>query len=217
VWAILHSSETSYSAILRESALRGFEKRGIPFYKSEGNFVSSTLETRRSRSATDSRSAASLCATVAMKSMVVCEYRGNAGAGGALFAALDECGSDRYLLVFDMDGVLAEVTESFAKRFVQTVHHFTARRSSATAFRNTRTLRLQQRLAPLATDLRDLGVEVPYAIVAKYFCDLFFGPNGTMGGCARSLGARDGLLESLAQRYRLSIFTADCTARPTSH
>jgi HAD superfamily phosphatase len=49
---------------------------------------------------------------------------------------------------------------------------------------------------------------VPYAIVAKYFCDLFFGPNGNDGLVSREVWVpKDGLLESLARRYRLAIFT----------
>jgi HAD superfamily phosphatase len=54
----------------------------------------------------------------------------------------------------------------------------------------------------------------------KYFCDLFFGPNGDDGLVSREVWVpRDGLLESLSQRYQLAIFTgrlhseADVTLR----
>jgi HAD superfamily hydrolase (TIGR01548 family) len=112
-------------------------------------------------------------------------------------------------LVFDMDGVLAEVTESYRESVVQTVLHFTGKtieRDSIQEYKNRGGFNndwlLSQQICA------DLGVQVPYAVVAKYFCDLFFGPNGNDGLVSREVWVpKDGLLESLARRYRLAIFT----------
>ena len=112
-------------------------------------------------------------------------------------------------LVFDMDGVLAEVSESYREGVVQTVRHFTGKsieRDSIQEYKNRGGFNndwlLSQQICA------DLGVEVPYAIVAKFFCDIFFGPSGDDGLISREVWIpRDGLLESLAQRFRLAIFT----------
>ena len=128
--------------------------------------------------------------------------------------------SDTYL-VFDMDGVLAEVTESYREAVVQTVRHFTGKtieRDSIQGYKNRGGFNndwlLSQQICA------DLGIQVPYDTVAKFFCDLFFGPNGNDGLVSREVWLpRDGLLESLARRYRLAIFTgrlhseADVTLR----
>ena len=112
-------------------------------------------------------------------------------------------------LVFDMDGVLAEVTESYREGVVQTVRHFTGKsieRDSIQEYKNRGGFNndwlLSQQICA------DLGVTVPYDVVAKHFCELFFGPNGDDGLVSREVWVpKDGLLESLAQRYRLAIFT----------
>jgi HAD superfamily phosphatase len=112
-------------------------------------------------------------------------------------------------LVFDMDGVLAEVTESYREAVVQTVRHFTDKsieRDSIQEYKNRGGFNndwlLSQQICA------DLGVKVPYDEVAKFFCELFFGPNGDDGLVSREVWVpKEGLLESLAQRYRLAIFT----------
>jgi HAD superfamily phosphatase len=112
-------------------------------------------------------------------------------------------------LVFDMDGVLAEVTESYREAVVQTVLHFTGKsieRDSIQEYKNRGGFNndwlLSQQICA------DLGVKVPYDGLVKYFCELFFGPNGDDGLVSREVWVpSDGLLESLAQRYRLAIFT----------
>jgi HAD superfamily phosphatase len=112
-------------------------------------------------------------------------------------------------LVFDMDGVLAEVTESYREAVVQTVRHFTGKtieRDSIQEYKNRGGFNNDWLLSQQICS--DLGVEVPYDTVAKFFCDLFFGPNGNDGLVSREVWVpKDGLLESLARRYRLAIFT----------
>jgi HAD superfamily hydrolase (TIGR01548 family) len=115
----------------------------------------------------------------------------------------------RPCLVFDMDGVLAEVTESYREAVVQTVRHFTRQtvsRESIQEYKNRGGFNndwlLSQRLAA------DLGFEIDYQTVVDYFCAIFFGPNGSDGLIAREQWIpRDGLLERLAARYQLALFT----------
>lgn len=124
-------------------------------------------------------------------------------------------------LVFDMDGVLAEVTESYREGVVQTVRHFTGKtieRDSIQEYKNRGGFNNDWLLSQQICS--DLGVSVPYDTVAKYFCEIFFGPNGNDGLVAREVWVpEDGLLKSLSERYKLAIFTgrlhseADVTLR----
>jgi HAD superfamily phosphatase len=112
------------------------------------------------------------------------------------------------VIVFDMDGVLAEVSASYREAIVETIRHFTGvevSRERIQEYKNqggyNNDWLLSQRLC------RDLGVEVPYETVVAYFCRIFFGENND-GLISRELWIpRDGLLERLAERYRLAIFT----------
>ena len=70
------------------------------------------------------------------------------------------------VIVFDMDGVLAEVTESYREAIVQTVKHFTGTlidRDSVQEYKNrggwNNDWALSQKIAS------DFGVEVPYQTV----------------------------------------------------
>jgi len=113
-------------------------------------------------------------------------------------------------LVFDMDGVLAEVTESYRESVVQTVRHFTGQPVSRVRIQeyknrggfNNDWLLSQQICA-------DLGVRVPYESVVKYFCDIFFGPGGDDGlSITRpdlNLGVTSIPLNSLTNFYYLTL------------
>jgi HAD superfamily phosphatase len=112
------------------------------------------------------------------------------------------------LIVFDMDGVLAEVTESYREAIVQTVEHFTGRRIERDLIQDYKNQggwnndwSLSQKIAA------DLGVEVPYDTVVDYFNEIFIGKNG--GGLIQreQWFPQPGLLERLRQRFGLAIFT----------
>ena len=75
-----------------------------------------------------------------------------------------------------MDGVLAEVTESYREAIVQTVEHFTGRRIERDLIQDYKNQggwnndwALSQKIAA------DLGVEVPYDTVVDYFNEIFIG------------------------------------------
>jgi HAD superfamily phosphatase len=124
------------------------------------------------------------------------------------------------VIVFDMDGVLAEVTESYREAIVETVAHFTGRRierDSIQSYKNqggwNNDWALSQKIAA------DLGVPVPYQTVVDYFNEIFIGRNGDGLISRESWLPAPGLLERLSERHKLALFTgrlqyeADITLR----
>jgi HAD superfamily phosphatase len=113
------------------------------------------------------------------------------------------------IIVFDMDGVLAEVTESYREAIVQTVQHFTGKRIERTLVQQYKNAggwnndwALSQKIAS------DLGVEVAYGKVVDYFNQIFLGANGSDGLIRRETWIPEpGLLDRLSRRFDLAIFT----------
>ncbi len=112
------------------------------------------------------------------------------------------------LLVFDVDGVLAEVTESYRETITQTVRHFTGATVLNARIQEYKDQggwnndwELSHRLC------RDLGVEVPYPEVIARFNDIFLGANYDGLILREQWVPRNGLLERLAASYGLAIFT----------
>jgi HAD superfamily phosphatase len=124
------------------------------------------------------------------------------------------------VIVFDMDGVLVEVTESYREAIRETVRHFTGKLVSHDKIQDFKNAGgwnndwlLSHRL------ITDFGKKVVYADVVSYFNQIFFGSNGDGLIRREKWMARDGLLEWLASRCSLAIFTgrakyeADATLR----
>jgi HAD superfamily phosphatase len=113
------------------------------------------------------------------------------------------------IIVFDMDGVLAEVTESYREAIVQTVEHFTGNRIARDLVQQYKNAggwnndwALSQKIAS------DLGVEVEYGAVVDYFNRIFLGVNGGDGLIRRETWIPEsGLLDRLSRRFDLAIFT----------
>lgn len=113
------------------------------------------------------------------------------------------------VIAFDMDGVLVEVGDSYRETIVQTVAHFsgtTITRDQIQVYKNAggwnNDWALSQKI------LTDLGHNVEYAEIVDRFNRLFMGENGRPGLIARERWiAREGLLERLADRFHLAIFT----------
>jgi HAD superfamily phosphatase len=124
----------------------------------------------------------------------------NAALGGSLRAQM---------LVFDMDGVLVDVTESYRETIVRTVDHFTGKtisRDSIQEYKNqggwNNDWLLSQKIC------RDLGVDLPYATIVEYFNYLFL----DQGMIHRERWLpRDGLLDRLGERFDFAIFTGRTT------
>jgi HAD superfamily phosphatase len=112
------------------------------------------------------------------------------------------------LIVFDMDGVLTEVSESYRAAIVQTVEHFTGKRITRDLIQQYKNRggwnndwALSQKIAA------DLGVDLDYNVVVDYFNEIFLGRNGD-GLIQRELWfPQPGLLERLMERCGLAIFT----------
>jgi HAD superfamily phosphatase len=116
------------------------------------------------------------------------------------------------MIVFDMDGVLVDVSDSYRETICQTVRHFTGqsiRRALVQEYKNRGGFNNDWLLSQ--TICRDLGVEVDYQTVVDRFNEIFFGdlssgvPTGLMRHERWLPG--DGLLEELARRHGLAVFT----------
>lgn len=113
------------------------------------------------------------------------------------------------VLVFDMDGVLVDVSESYRETIVQTVKHFSGQTISRETIQSYKDQGgwnndwdLTQRI------LHDLGNDVEYDTVVDEFNALFVGSEGVEGLVSRERWlAEPGLLDRLSQRFALAIFT----------
>ena len=114
------------------------------------------------------------------------------------------------VIVFDMDGVLAEVTESYRESIVRTVRYFTGRtieRELIQDYKNrggwNNDWALSQQIAA------DLGVNVDYQTVVDRFNVFFLGPENDGNGLIQreEWFPKPGYLERLSERFDLSIFS----------
>lgn len=112
------------------------------------------------------------------------------------------------VLVFDMDGVLVDVSASYRAAIAETIRHFTGVRPDAAAIQEWKLRGGYNNDWVLCHHYcRELGVDVPFEDVVDYFNGIFFGEN-LDGLIAQEVWLpADGLLERLARRYRLAIFT----------
>ncbi|MBI2689477.1 MAG: HAD family hydrolase [Acidobacteria bacterium] len=113
------------------------------------------------------------------------------------------------MIVFDMDGVLVDVTESYRETIVQTVKHFSGHSIERAAIQDYKNLggwnndwALSQRI------LADFGIDIPYPTVVDAFQKIFFGPNRNDGLMQREEWIDStGSLGRLAARFAFSVFT----------
>jgi len=108
--------------------------------------------------------------------------------------------------VFDMDGVLVDVSESYRESICQTVAHFTGKvcsRDLVQVYKNRGGFNNDWLLSQ--TICRDFGTDIAYDVVKDYFNEIFFGPDGLM--LRERWLPEDGLLENLSRGRTMSIFT----------
>jgi HAD superfamily phosphatase len=112
------------------------------------------------------------------------------------------------LIVFDMDGVLTEVSESYREAIVQTVLHFTGQqitRDLIQEYKNqggwNNDWALSQKIAA------DLGTNLEYGDVVSQFNERFLGESGDGLIRRERWFPETGLMERLLTRYELAIFT----------
>lgn len=112
------------------------------------------------------------------------------------------------VLVFDMDGVLVDVTDSYRETILRTVARFTGRqvtRDYVQQFKNRGGFNDDFQLS--YTAIRELGGRATIDEVVQYFQQVFLGENGDGLILQEKWIPRDGLLDRLASQWRLAIFT----------
>jgi HAD superfamily phosphatase len=112
------------------------------------------------------------------------------------------------LIIFDMDGVLVDVTESFRETIVRTVRHFSGAaitHEQIQDYKNQGGFNDDWKLSHHF--IRQHGIDVEFDDVVDYFQHQFRG-NGADGLIMRERWiAREGLLERLGRRYDFALFT----------
>ena len=112
------------------------------------------------------------------------------------------------LLVFDMDGVLVDVTESYRETIARTVEHFTGHRIPAEMiqeFKNQGGWNDDWKLSHHI--VTGVGIDATFEEVKAHFQSIFHG-NGTDGLILREQWvARPGVLEKLNAQFRFALFT----------
>jgi HAD superfamily phosphatase len=112
------------------------------------------------------------------------------------------------LIVFDMDGVLTEVSESYREAIVQTVEHFTGKRITRDLIQDYKNRGGWNNDWALSKQIAaDLGVEVDYSTVIEHFNQIFLGVDGNGLIQRESWFPQPGLLERLMDQRGLAIFT----------
>jgi HAD superfamily hydrolase (TIGR01548 family) len=113
------------------------------------------------------------------------------------------------LLIFDMDGVLVDVTDSYRETICATVKHFSGVEVTKAQIQDWKNQggwnddwRLSQHM------IRQTGKEVDLETVAEHFQSIFHGHNGQEGLIFRERWiAQSGMFERLCRRFQLSVFT----------
>jgi HAD superfamily phosphatase len=112
------------------------------------------------------------------------------------------------ILIFDMDGVLVDVTQSYRETITRTVEHFTGRRLAPAEIQDYKNQggwnddwKLSHHIVSTA------GCAATFEEVKAHFQTIFHG-DGTDGLILRERWvARPGMLEKLNQRFRFALFT----------
>ena len=112
------------------------------------------------------------------------------------------------LIVFDMDGVLVDVTESYRETIAQTVKHFTGvdlTREQIQDYKNQGGFNDDWELTRHI--IREAGVDAPFEGVRECFQRIFLGNAGDGLILRERWVARPNALEKLNERFRFAVFT----------
>jgi len=110
------------------------------------------------------------------------------------------------LIVFDMDGVFVDVTESYRESIVQTVKHFTGvevTREQIQDYKNQGGWNDDWKLSHHI--ITTSGTEIPFETARDYFQSIFLGEHGLI--LREQWVARPGVLEELNRHFQFAIFT----------
>jgi HAD superfamily phosphatase len=114
------------------------------------------------------------------------------------------------LLVFDMDGVLVDVTESYRETIARTVEHFTGARPPHERIQEVKNAGGWNDDWKLSHHLvREAGIEAAFEDVVSHFQGLFLGNgSGEDGLMLRERWvAKPGALEELNEQFGFAVFT----------
>jgi HAD superfamily phosphatase len=112
------------------------------------------------------------------------------------------------VLVFDMDGVLVDVTDSYNGSTIETVRHYTGRTITQDLIHDYKNRGGWNNDWDLAHHLcLRFGVQADYGELVNHYLRVFLGGNHDGLILREKWIPRPGLLESLGERYRLAIFT----------
>jgi HAD superfamily phosphatase len=112
----------------------------------------------------------------------------------------------KQLLIFDMDGVLVDVTASYREAITQTVAQFTGceiTNQQIQDYKNQGGWNDDWQLSHHI--ITKTGAAVPFAEVKAYFQSIFLGENGLI--MREQWVARPGSLEKLNERFHFALFT----------
>ncbi len=112
------------------------------------------------------------------------------------------------LIVFDMDGVLVDVSESYRSAIQATVLHFTGTQPTndeVQVWKNKGGFNDDWKLSHRM--IQELGEEVAYDDVVNRFQQIFLGENNDGLILRERWLAGEGLFERLARRHHLAVFT----------
>jgi HAD superfamily phosphatase len=112
------------------------------------------------------------------------------------------------IIVFDMDGVLVEVTESYRAAIIETIRFFTGQTITNDEIQGWKNRGGYNNDWVLCHHFcRDAGFDIDYPTVVDQFNEFFFGTDNDGLILREKWVPRDGLLERLATQHRLAIFT----------
>jgi HAD superfamily phosphatase len=112
------------------------------------------------------------------------------------------------ILVFDMDGVLVDVTESYRETIAQTVEHFTGSRITHERIQELKNQGGWNDDWQLSHHIvKEAGVEADFETVKAHFQHLFRGNGGPNLMQREKWIARPGTLEKLGETFRFALFT----------
>jgi len=112
------------------------------------------------------------------------------------------------VLVFDLDGVLVDVQDSYRETIVRTVEHFTGRRVTREFIQEMKNRGgFNDDFHLSHSVIRDFGVRARFDDVVDCFQRVFLGENNDGLILQERWIPRDGLLDRLAHQWRLAIFT----------
>ncbi|MCU1237132.1 MAG: superfamily [Candidatus Solibacter sp.] len=115
---------------------------------------------------------------------------------------------NKKLIVFDMDGVLVDVTESYRETIAQTVQHFTGAtptRQQIQEYKNQGGWNDDWQLSHHIC--KQAGSDVEFETVKDYFQSLFLGANNDGLILREQWVAQPGALEKLAEEFDFAVFT----------